>query len=179
MDFDKSKTKKNLEEAFCGESKAHIKYKFFASNMEEEYYPISKILESASNNEYEHAEVWYKLLNNNGEFKELPSPIDNLLEAIAGEHYEHAHMYDEFAKIAKEEGFNDIAERFERVAAVEYMHEHEFKKALDSIKNGSIYKADSDKQIWICQKCGNIHIGKTPPNECEICGHDKTYFKRR
>ena len=177
--FTDSKTYKNLNEALCHEALAHIKYQFFASNMEEQYYPISQLLEKASGNEYEHAEVWYKILNNEGKHGDLPSPIDNLLEAIAEEHHEHAIMYERFAKEAEEEGFKEIADKMRRIAAIEYSHEHDFRKSLEAIKNKSLYKDNNSKTVWICLKCGNIAIGDKPPKTCPVCLHDGSYYQRR
>ena len=173
-EFHKSKTYKNLQKAFETEIMGFVKYKFFASKAEEEYYPISQTFEETALNEYEHAEVWFKLLNDG----ELPSVMDSLKEAVSGEHYEHTYMYDEFADIAAEEGYEDIAEKFRRVGEVEKAHEKRYMDLLELLIDEKLYKNENNT-IWICQKCGNIHIGKTPPDKCQVCEHENTYFARK
>ena len=173
MEFKESKTYKNLLEAFKGESMARNKYTYFASKAKKDgYEQIAAIFEETANNEKEHAKMWYKELNGG----KISDTINNLEEAINGENYEWTTMYDEFAKIAEEEGYKDIAFKFRMVGAIEKHHEERYKKLLNNINEGLVFSRDDDR-IWICRNCGHIVIGKYAPEVCPVCNHPKSYFE--
>ena len=104
--------------------------------------------------------------------------MTNLLDAAAGENYEWTEMYAEFAKTAREEGFEDIARQFEGVAAVEKEHEERYRKLAANIENGAVFTKDGEK-VWICRNCGHVHIGKEAPEVCPVCAHPRAYFELR
>ena len=171
VDFKDSKTAKNLAYAFAGESQARNKYTYFASvSRKEGYNQIAAIFEETANNEKEHAKLWFKELNGIGD------TMANLESAAAGEHEEWTSMYADFAKEAKEEGFDDIARQFERVAAIEKHHEERYRKLLENIKKGEVF-ARVAPQKWICLNCGHIYIGEKAPEMCPTCKHPKAYFQ--
>ena len=173
MEFKDSKTYKNLMEAFKGESMARNKYTYFASKAKKDgYEQIAAIFEETASNEKEHAKMWYKELNGG----KINDTIDNLNEAINGENYEWTTMYDEFAKVAEEEGYKDIAFKFRMVGAIEKHHEERYKKLLNNINEGIVFSRDDDR-IWICRNCGHIVIGKYAPEVCPVCAHPKSYFE--
>ncbi len=173
MNLKGTKTEENLMAAFAGESQARNKYTYFASKAKKDgYVQIAQIFEETANNEKEHAKLWYKLLNGGS----VSDTVTNLEEAAAGENYEWTDMYAGFAKEAREEGFNDIAELFEGVAEIEKEHEERYKKLLANIKGGAVFSKDGDV-IWECANCGHIHIGKKAPEVCPVCSHPQSYFK--
>ena len=175
MELKGSKTEQNLMTAFAGESQARNKYNYFASKAKKEgYEQIAAIFEETANNEKEHAKIWFKLLNGG----EIPTTIENLKTAAEGENYEWTDMYSEFAKTAKEEGFDHIAYLFEGVAKIEKEHEERYKKLLSNINDELVFSSEGDT-IWICRNCGHIHIGKKAPNVCPICNHPQSYFERK
>ena len=175
MELKGSKTEQNLMTAFAGESQARNKYNYFASKAKKEgYEQIAAIFEETANNEKEHAKIWFKLLNGG----EVKATIDNLESAANGENYEWTEMYAEFAKTAREEGFDHIAYLFEGVAKIEKEHEERFKKLLTNINDELVFSSDGET-IWICRNCGHIHIGKKAPNVCPICNHPQSYFERK
>ena len=175
MELKGSKTEQNLMTAFAGESQARNKYTYFASKAKKDgYEQIAAIFEETANNEKEHAKIWFKLLNGG----EIPSTEENLKAASEGENYEWTDMYDEFAKTAREEGFDHIAYLFEGVAKIEKEHEERYRKLLDNIDNKLIFSNDGDA-IWICRNCGHIHIGPTAPKVCPVCSHPQSYFERK
>lgn len=167
-----SKTEKNLETAFAGESMARNKYTYFASKARKEgYVQIANIFEETANNEKEHAKMWFKLLNDG-----IGSTAE-CLEAVAeGENYEWTDMYDTFAKEAREEGFEEIARLFEGVAAIEKEHEERYRKLLANVENGLVFSKEGDT-IWQCSNCGHIVIGKKAPEVCPVCAHPQAYFQ--
>lgn len=173
MDLKGSKTEKNLWEAFAGESKARNKYTYFANKAKKDgYIQIQKIFEETANNEKEHAKIWFKLLNGG----EINDTSDNLKEAAESENYEWTDMYQRFAKEAKEEGFDKIACLFELVADIEKTHEERYKKLYENIENGKVFERSEDF-VWVCEKCGHVHIGKKPPKCCPVCEHSMSYFE--
>ena len=173
MELKGTKTEENLMKAFAGESQARNKYSYFASKAKKDgYEQIGAIFEETANNEKEHAKIWFKLLNGG----EIPSTIDNLLEAANGENYEWTDMYAEFAKTAKEEGFDHIAYLFEGVAKIEKEHEERYRKLLQNIKGESVFKKENEV-MWICRNCGHVHYGKQAPEICPICAHPKKFFE--
>ncbi len=173
MELKGSKTEQNLLSAFAGESQARNKYTYYASKAKKEgYEQIAAIFEETAANEKEHAKIWFKLLHNG----EVPSTTDNLKDAAAGENYEWTDMYAEFAKVAKEEGFDHIAYLFEEVGKIEKEHEERYKKLLENIDEGIVFSRDGDK-IWKCRNCGHICIGKEAPEVCPVCNHPQSYFE--
>ena len=175
MELKGSKTEQNLMTAFAGESQARNKYNYFASKAKKEgYEQVAAIFEETANNEKEHAKIWFKLLNGG----EVPTTVDNLESAANGENYEWTEMYAEFAKVAKEEGFDHIAYLFEGVAKIEKEHEERFKKLLSNINDELVFSSEGET-IWICRNCGHVHIGKKAPNVCPICNHPQSYFERK
>ena len=175
MELKGSKTEKNLMTAFAGESQARNKYTYYASKAKKDgYEQIAAIFEETANNEKEHAKIWFKLLNGGA----IPSTEENLKAAAEGENYEWTDMYAEFAKTAKEEGFDHIAYLFEGVAKIEKEHEERYRKLLDNVNDKLIFSNDGDA-IWICRNCGHIHVGPTAPKVCPICSHPQSYFERK
>ena len=175
MNLKGSKTEENLKKAFAGESEARNKYTYFASKAKKEgYEQIAAIFEETANNEKEHAKMWFKELNGG----EVPSTPENLKSAAAGENYEWTDMYAEFAKTAREEGFEEIAKKFEGVAAIEKAHEERYLKLLKNIEDEKVFSSDGDA-IWVCRNCGHIVIGKKAPEVCPVCAHPKAYFEIR
>lgn len=172
MELKGSRTEANLMTAFAGESQARNKYTYYASKAKKDgYVQIAQIFEETANNEKEHAKIWFKLLHDGG----IPGTIENLKDAAAGENYEWTEMYAEFAKVAKEEGFDNIAALFEMVAKIEKDHEERYKKLLANIEGGLVFSRDGD-MMWICSNCGHVHIGKAAPEVCPVCAHPKAYF---
>lgn len=166
-----SKTEKNLQEAFAGESQARNKYTFFASVAKKEgYEQISAIFTETAGNEKEHAELWYKHLGGIG------NTVQNLVSAAGGEHYEWTQMYAEFAATAREEGFEDIAKQFERVAEIEKNHELRYKALLKNIEENKVFTKDQPVK-WFCRNCGHEHVGLSAPKECPTCKHPQSYFE--
>lgn len=175
MKFKGSKTEKNLMEAFAGESQARNKYTYFASKARKDgYVQIADIFEETAGNEKEHAKIWFKYLQGG----EIHGTEDNLKSAAEGEHYEWTDMYERMAKEAREEGFTEIAARFEMVGKIEKEHEKRYLKLLDNLKNGLVFSRDGDK-IWQCSNCGHIYIGKEAPVICPVCSHPQSYFEIR
>jgi rubrerythrin len=166
-----SKTKDNLKAAFAGESQARNKYAFFAKVAGKEgYHYIAKIFEETALNEEQHAKDEFKLLEGIGD------TAANLKEAIAGEDYETTTMYPEFAKVAREEGNNKAAILFEQIAKVEAQHREKYRKLLEMVENGTVYKREKPTK-WKCLKCGYVHEGTEPPQKCPCCQHPREYFE--
>ena len=173
MELKGSKTEANLMAAFAGESQARNKYTYYASKAKKDgYEQIAAIFEETALNEKEHAKIWFKLLNGG----DVPSTIQNLTDAANGENYEWTDMYPEFAKVAREEGFDKIAYLFEEVGKIEKEHEERYKKLLGNIEGGLVFSKDGDK-IWKCRNCGHICIGKEAPAICPVCNHPQSYFE--
>lgn len=172
MDLKGSKTEKNLQEAFAGESQARNKYTYFASKAKKDgYVQIQKIFEETANNEREHAKLWFKLLNGG----EIGDTLDNLKAAAEGENYEWTDMYQKFAKEAKEEGFDKIAYLFSEVAKIEKTHEERYRKLYENIVNGKVFEKE-DEVVWVCENCGHVHVGKKAPQICPVCNHPQAFF---
>ncbi len=168
-----TKTEKNLQEAFAGESQARNKYTYFASKAKKDgYVQISAIFEETANNEKEHAKMWFKLLEGGG----IKSTIENLKAAAEGENFEWTDMYDRMAREADEEGFPEIAEKFRGVAAIERHHEERYRKLLKNIEDKVVFSREGDA-IWQCRNCGHIVVGKEAPEVCPVCDHPKAYFE--
>lgn len=173
MELKGSKTEKNLQAAFAGESQARNKYTYYASKARKEgYQQIANLFLETAENEREHAELWFKHLHGGA----IPTTTENLLDAAEGENYEWTNMYAEFAKEAEEEGFTEIARLFKAVGKIEKEHEERYRKLLANIEGGLVFSRDGEA-IWQCLQCGNIVVGKKAPEKCPVCGHDKAYFQ--
>ncbi len=172
-DLKGTETEKNLLAAFAGESEARNKYTFFASRAKKDgYVQISNLFAETAANEKEHAEIWYKILTGIG------STPENLKDAADGEAYEWKEMYPAFAAKAREEGFDEIAELFEGVAAIEKEHEERFRKLLDNIEKKLVFSSEGDC-IWQCSNCGHIVVGPEAPEVCPVCNHAQAYFQKK
>jgi rubrerythrin len=173
MDLKGSKTEKNLMEAFSGESQARNKYTYYASKAKKDgFVQIAALFEETANNEKEHAKIWFKYLHGGA----VPGTEENLKDAAAGENYEWTDMYDRMAKEAREEGFDEIAAKFEMVGAIEKHHEERYRKLLKNIEDKVVFSKDGDV-IWQCSNCGHIVIGKNAPEVCPVCNHPQSYFQ--
>ena len=171
MELKGSKTEKNLLTAFAGESQARNKYTYFASAARKEgFEQIAAIFEMTANNEKEHAKLWFK------ELKGIGSTLENLLAAAAGEHEEWTEMYKQFAKEAREEGFEELAKRFEGVAAIEKRHEERYRKLAANIEKGEVWVKVGENR-WECRNCGHVYIGEKAPEVCPVCKHPQAYFE--
>ena len=171
MELKGSKTEKNLMEAFAGESQARNKYTYFASVAKKEgYEQIAALFLETAENEKEHAKIHFKYLNGISDTKA------NLAAAAAGENYEWTDMYDRMAKEADEEGFTEIAAKFRGIGAIEKEHEARFRRLLENVENGEVFKRGSIT-IWKCRNCGHIVVGTESPKVCPVCNHPQSYFE--
>ena len=174
-DLKGTKTERNLMDAFAGESQARNKYTYYASKAKKEgYQQIAALFEETANNEKEHANIWFKLLNGGN----VPDTLANLADAAAGENFEWTDMYSRMAKEADEEGFNDIAKLFRMVGEIEKHHEERYRKLLSNIEKGIVFSREGDT-IWICRNCGHVVIGKNAPEVCPVCDHAQSYFEMK
>lgn len=179
-----TRTEKNILTAFAGESQARNRYTFFASQAKKEgYEQIQAIFLETADNEKEHAKRLFKFLE--GGMVEVqaafPSGIigttsENLKEAAGGENYEHTTMYPEFAKVAEEEGFAEVAETMRAIAVAEKQHEKRYRKLLKNLETGRVFKREG-AVLWMCRNCGYLHEGTEPPEECPSCAHPKAHFE--
>ncbi|MEG1066256.1 MAG: rubrerythrin family protein [Erysipelotrichaceae bacterium] len=175
MELKGSKTEQNLLAAFAGESQARNKYTYFAQMAREEGMDsIAKIFEETARNEQEHAKLWFKAVNGD----KIADTASNLEAAAAGENYEWTDMYAEFAKTAKEEGFQKLAWQFEAVAKIEKGHEERYLKLLSDVKNDSVFKKE-EATTWVCDICGYTHTGPEAPGACPVCGYPKAHFEEK
>ena len=171
--YDGTKTYENLKKAFAGESEARNKYDFFASKAKKDgYEQIAAIFAETALNEKEHAKLWYKELHGGV----VEDTEINLEAAADGENYEWTDMYAEFAKVAREEGFEELAVKFEGVAAIEKTHEERYRKLLSNVRDKKVFSKDGDA-IWVCRNCGHVVIGKEAPEICPVCAHPRAYFE--
>lgn len=167
-----TRTEANLQTAFAGESMARNKYTFFASKAKKDgYVQIAKIFEETAANEKEHAKIWFKLLNGG-----IDDTVANLKAAAEGENYEWTDMYATFAKEAREEGFDHIADLFEMVGAIEKEHEERYRRLLKNVEDKLVFSRDGDC-VWQCSNCGHIVVGRQAPEVCPVCAHPKAYFE--
>lgn len=168
-----SKTEANLMAAFAGESQARNKYTYYASKAKKDgYVQIANIFAETAANEKEHAEIWFKLLHGG----EIADTAANLKDAAEGENYEWTDMYAQFAKEAKEEGFDQIAFLFSEVAKIEKEHEERYRKLLANVEGELVFSRDGDC-IWQCSNCGHIVVGQKAPEVCPVCNHPQAYFQ--
>ncbi|MDR0866941.1 MAG: rubrerythrin family protein [Planctomycetota bacterium] len=167
----KSKTAANLATAFAGESQARNKYTYFAGVAKKEgYEQISAFFTETAGNEKEHAELWFKALG------WLGDTSANLVAAAAGEHYEWTEMYKEFAEVADQEGYKDLAAQLRNVAKIEKRHEERYLKLKANLDSGEVFVRQGE-QRWECRNCGHIHVGPHAPELCPTCKHPKAYFQ--
>ncbi len=184
MELKGSRTEKNLLAAFAGESQARTRYTFFASGAKKEgYEQISGIFQETSDNEKEHAQLFFNHLK--GGMAEItavyPAGVigttsQNLEAAAEGEKVEWSTLYPNFARVAEEEGFKDVAKTFHMVARVESYHERRYRKLLASIEQDKVFKKDSPI-LWKCRNCGYVLEGKQAPERCPVCDHPRSYFE--
>ncbi len=173
MELKGSKTEANLLAAFAGESQARNKYTYYASVAKKEgYQQIADFFETTANNEKEHAKLWFKYLHGGT----IPSTPENLQDGIEGENYEWTEMYKNFAEVAQQEGFTEIAETMKLVAQVEKEHEERYRALLQNIKDNRVFKREN-KVMWICRNCGYVHVGENAPEVCPACKHPQAYFE--
>lgn len=174
-DFESSQTKKNLETAYAGESQASMKYGYYSSQARKEgYVQISDIFAETQGNEAEHAKLWFKYLHGGA----VPDTLANLRDAASGEHYENTEMYPGFAETAREEGFADIAAKFEGVGKVEAAHEARYNELVSRVERGEVFDRPGVK-VWKCLNCGHLHVGPVAPKVCPVCGHPQSYFEEQ
>ena len=160
-------------DAFAGESQARNKYTYYSSKAKKDgYEQIAAVFAETADNEKEHAKMWFKLLHGG----EVPATEANLLDAAAGEHGEWTEMYKRMAEEARQEGFDDIAYKFDAVAAIEKRHEERYNQLAQLVKEGKVFKK-SEKKMWICRNCGHIFVGDKAPEKCPVCDHPKSYFQ--
>jgi len=179
-----TQTEKNLLTAFSGESQARNRYSYFASKAKKEgYVQISDIFTETANQEKEHAKRLFKFLEGGeveitGAFPAgvIGTTLENLKDSAAGEHYEQTEMYPEFAKTAREEGFDTIAEVFEAIAVAEKQHEKRYVDLAANIEAGKVFKRD-EKITWRCRNCGYLHEGSEAPEVCPACDHPQAHFE--
>lgn len=183
-DLKGTKTEQNLLKAFAGESQARNRYTFFASAAKKEgLVQISMIFEETANQEKEHGKKFFKYLQGGSvtitetfPAGVIGSTLDNLKTAADGEQEEWTHAYPEFARIAREEGFEDIAKTFEMVSVAEKQHEKRYRDLYNNLMAGKVFKKDN-VVIWRCLNCGYIHEGKEAPELCPACNHPQAYFE--
>ncbi len=170
-----SKTFDNLMAAIAGESMARNKYDWFASKAKKDgYEQIAEIFSETANNEKEHAKLWYKYVNGGS----VSDTMTNLHSAADGENEEWTSMYKEFAEVARAEGFIEIAEKMEGVAAIEKTHEERYRQLIENIEKGLVFTRDGQR-VWFCRNCGHLHIGDAAPEVCPVCAHPQSYFELR
>lgn len=173
MELKGTKTEKNLQAAFAGESQARNKYTYFASVAKKEgYEQIAELFLKTAENEKEHAKMWFKELGGLGD------TAANLLAAAEGENYEWTDMYDTFAKEAEEEGFTALAYKFRAVAAIEKAHEERYRALLNNVETKAVFEKSS-VAVWECRNCGHIVVGVKAPKVCPVCAHPEAYFEVR
>lgn len=166
-----TKTEKNLEAAFAGESQARNKYTYFASVAKKEgYEQIAALFLKTADNEKEHAKMWFK------ELKGIGTTADNLKAAADGENFEWTDMYEEFAATAEEEGFKELAAKFRMVAAIEKHHEERYRALLKNVEMKEVFEK-SEVKVWECRNCGHIVVGTKAPDVCPVCNHPQSYFE--
>ncbi|MEN6325302.1 MAG: rubrerythrin [Syntrophomonas sp.] len=173
MELKGSRTEQNLWAAFAGESQARNKYTYFASQADKEgYKQMAAIFLETAENEKEHAKLLFKFLMGGA----VPSTEENLLAAAEGENEEHTSMYPEFEKIAREEGFDKIADVLKEIGEVEEEHEKRYRKLLSNLKEKTVFKKDKSVK-WKCRNCGYVHEGPEAPEECPACAHPQSYYE--
>ena len=172
MELKGTRTEANLWAAFAGESQARNKYTYYASKAKKDgYQQIAAIFEETASNEKEHAKIWFKLLHGG-----IADTMTNLADAASGEQDEWTSMYPEFAKVAREEGFDKIAYLFDEVAKIEKEHEERYRALIANIEEGKVFVRE-EQQLWHCRNCGHIHSGAEAPGVCPVCDHPQSFFQ--
>ena len=172
MELKGSRTEANLMVAFAGETQARTKYHYYAAKAKEDgYCHIAKIFEETAANEMAHAKIWFKLLKGG-----MPSTLDNLKDGASGEDYEWSEMYKEFERVAKEEGFDNIARLFKEVGEIEKTHLDRYNQLIKEVENNEVFTKQTETK-WRCANCGYIHNGTSAPDVCPVCAHPKAYFE--
>ena len=172
MELKGTRTEANLWAAFAGESQARNKYTYYASKAKKDgYQQIAAIFEETAANEKEHAKIWFKLLHGG-----IADTMTNLADAASGEQDEWTSMYPEFAKVAREEGFDKIAYLFDEVAKIEKEHEERYRALIANINEGKVFVRE-EEQAWHCRNCGHIHTGAQAPGVCPVCDHPQSFFQ--
>lgn len=172
MELKGTRTEANLWAAFAGESQARNKYTYYASKAKKDgYQQIAAIFEETASNEKEHAKIWFKLLHGG-----IADTMTNLADAASGEQDEWTSMYPEFAKVAREEGFDQIAYLFDEVAKIEKEHEERYRALIANIEEGKVFVRE-EQQLWHCRNCGHIHSGAEAPGVCPVCDHPQSFFQ--
>ena len=172
MELKGTRTEANLWAAFAGESQARNKYSYYASKAKKDgYQQIAAIFEETAANEKEHAKIWFKLLHGG-----IADTMTNLADAASGEQDEWTSMYPEFAKVAREEGFDQIAYLFDEVAKIEKEHEERYRALIANIEEGKVFVRE-EQQLWHCRNCGHIHTGAQAPGVCPVCDHPQSFFQ--
>lgn len=173
MNLKGTKTEQNLMTAFAGESQARNKYDYYSSKAKKDgYVQIANVFAETAANEKEHAKIWFKLLHGG----KVPGTLDNLKDAAAGENYEWTDMYATFAKEAREEGFDKIADLFDGVGAIEKHHEERYLTLLEKVETGTVFTKENE-EVWVCTNCGHIAVGSVAPEVCPVCDHEQKYFQ--
>lgn len=186
MDLKGSKTERNLLTSFAGESQARNRYTYFASQARKEgYVQIADIFAETADQEKEHAKRFFKFLKGGEVAVDVevlfPAGViggteENLRASAMGEHHEYTEMYPGYAKIAREEGFEDIAKVFEAVSVAEKQHEKRYLDLADNLKEGRVFSR-KEKVVWRCRNCGYLHEGSDTPKSCPACAHPQAYFE--
>lgn len=172
-DLKGTKTEQNLMAAFAGESQARNKYSYYAGQaIKDGYQKIAEIFNETADNERMHAKLWFKYLHGG----EVPNTLQNLADAADGENYEWTEMYKTFAEEARSEGFDEIAEKFEKVAIIEKNHENRYRKLHDEVQGNKVFSKDTVVRFQ-CRVCGHIHEGTDAPDVCPVCDHAQAYFQ--
>ncbi|MBS4785281.1 MAG: rubrerythrin family protein [Clostridiales bacterium] len=173
MDFKESRTWANLMSAFAGESQARVKYMIYAEKAKEQGYEvIADIFRATSDNEHAHATLWLQAIHEGM----IPDTLANLRDAAAGENFEWSSMYRDYAQVAREEGYTQLAAAFELVSRVEKEHEERYNALTEHLDSGTLYKR-GEKKVWICRYCGHIHEGDTAPKICPLCKRAQGFFE--
>ena len=172
MNLKGTKTEQNLMSAFAGESQARNKYTYYASQAKKEgYNKIAAVFEETAHNEMAHAKMWFKLLHDG-----VPTTEENLKDAASGENYEWVDMYEQFAKVAEEEGFKQIAFLMRAVGKIEKQHEERYLELLKNLQEEKVFVKEENVE-WRCMNCGHIHVGPKALEVCPVCAHPKAYFE--
>ena len=171
MELKGSKTEKNLMTAFTGEIGAHAKYLYFSEKAKKDgFEQIAEIFKYTSDNELVHAKLWFK------ELGLLNDTLENLKVAASGENFEWTKMYKEFADVADEEGFSNIARLFRGVADIEKHHEERYNTLINNVENDEVF-SKKNEVTWQCRNCGQIHYGNEAPSVCSVCKHKQSYYQ--
>ncbi len=175
MELKGSRTEANLMAAYAGESQARTKYNLYAAMARKEgYEQIAAIFDETAANEKEHAKLWLRYLRDG----DLGGTSRNLQDAAGGENFEWTEMYKEFAEVADQEGFREIAAVMRLVAEVEKAHEQRYRKLISNLEQDIVFQC-GDEIVWLCRNCGYLHTGKQAPEQCPVCRHPRSFFERK